>query len=291
METALWVDARTWDESEKFLTARGMPESEYLMWHFDRRNALDVVLRRFGQENTYVSVQHADHWHIVGDDFAGAWSYEPGDGMLQPIDLHQLGEVLDDPSAVDMVARGVLESRLVADGHNPYHARWAVEEGLPKLGFTWCDDSHGTSSAPDLEEYGWINMARDLAKQIEARKLDFPEKWLPSESIARLREAVPSPDGPGKDGNFWWHRVPYPLEPVPFRFISALWKAPNRSLLLDQLVAHVWEQRPASINKSHLGKVRVNATRIGEVLLGTGLSVSAKSDKSTGRMRVSLDGA
>jgi hypothetical protein len=289
MEKAFWVEARNWDETEELLTASGMSPSDYLMWQFDRRNALDVVLNRLGQQETYVSVRHADHWHVVGDDFAGEWSYKPSDGVLQPIDLHQLTPLLGDPTALDMVARGVLESRLVCDGHNPYHARWAVEEGVPKLGFKWCNDSYGTAMIRDLEDYGWSTIARDLAEEIGRQKLGFPKSWDRTESIAHLRDTTPSLDGPGEDGDFWWHRVLYYLDPVESRMMSALWESADHSLLLEELVGRVWESRPASVDEQLLKRVRSYASRITGALMLPGIAVSVRPDGLTGRWRVVVE--
>jgi hypothetical protein len=218
---------------------------------------------------------HAGHSCIAGLDSIGLWEFRPFYGMLHPIHLHQIMPVVKDSRQLDRVGRGVLESRLVCDGHNPHHARWAVEEGIRQLGMAWCSDEEGEALTSTLIEDGWDTVARDLATCIERHKGVLPAQWSDPNRIARFEEAIPRFAGLEKPDKFWWRRLPYYLRPTEFALVSSLWAAPDMSLSLADAVLALWnasESRAAHFE----ARLHTHASRANSALDGTGIMIHVK---------------
>lgn len=324
MTTVSWVDARTWEEAEQILAERGVPESEFLPWLFDRRMALDTVLTRFEDEIACGPILYADHAHVVGSDSAGVWTYRPGDGVIQPIDFHQLAPILSNPKEIDTLGRGVLESRLIHDGWNPFHARWAVEEGAPKLYRPWARDTSddivdpedGTSDTGEvfkngqspplaqtplasiLIERGWDRVADDLKILVESLKQPLPFAWRDPEAIARFRALErPCPDGPSETFVFgrgnkmrdvWWHRLPYPLENRSYELASLLWSTDGHSLPIREVLVKIWGIILAAQTPKDTNTVRACASRFSSVFRNSGLRIHVRRHQLYGWNEVSL---
>ncbi len=318
-----WVDARTWEEAERILAERGVPESEFLPWLFDRRMALDTVLTRFEDEIACGPILYADHAHVVGSDSAGVWTYRPGDGVLQPIDFHQLAPILSNPNEIDTLGRGVLESKLLHDGWNPFRARWAVAEGTPKLfsrpwardtsddlddpevGIPDTGDKNGQSTpaaetplAPILIERGWDRVADDLTALVQGLTKPLPFAWRDPEAIARfLALERPCPDGPSETfvfgrGNkmrdFWWHRAPYPIENRAYELASLLWSADGHSLPVSDVLVKIWGVRLAKQTPQDIQTVRTSASRFCQPFANSGLRIQVRRHRLYGWHEVSL---
>jgi hypothetical protein len=269
----VWVDARTWDEADAFLAGRGWTPEERDFWASGERASLEV---RKGQLSAGRAVMmHVGYSVIAGVDALGPWKFEPFYGMLWPIHLHVLMPGLEHPSQLDMVGRGILESRLVYDGYNPYYARWGVEEGIRRLGMTWWDGG-GPALTHSLIERGWAAVAHDLAPVIDRQRGDLPARWLDPAWVARSKVWIPPwGDGPEKPENFWWHHVPYYLMPTEFALISALRAAPEKSLSLEDAVVAIWGAS-ASKCSHYKGRLRTLASRANTALAGAGIVIHVK---------------
>ena len=259
---AVWVDAETWHEAYAALTAQGWDVEKCAVWMLGQRASLDALTTRLENDEQAV-IKYASDFGIAGCDSVGLWKYEPYNGVLCPFHLHQLMPVVRDPSQLDRVGCGVLASRLVLDGHGPYHARWGAQEGVNELGMEWCGGPRGKALTPEIMRRGGSAVAHDVGEIIEARKRGaLPKKWLAPEWIARFKEYLPGPDGPGRFGEFWWHGLPYFLMPKCFELMSALWRAPKKSLSLEDAVLRVWGASASRCrqyeNRLHACKSRIN---------------------------------
>ena len=295
-----WMDE--WEESDEFedmLGACGIPPSSYLTWQFERRHALAVARRRLSDHDYPASITYADHNMFLGQDFAGTWSFKPADGLLQPIDLHELAVALLNPADLDMIGRAILESRLVFDGYNPFHARWGVEKWVDGRGLAWCNAPNAKPLTPTLVEYGWSNVARDVAGEIKGHEGLLPKRWLSPLAIARFAESMGCADGPAhttvfydagesQQRDFWWNRLAYPLDPQCFALVSVLWSAEDHSLPISDVLSAAWKKCRRDQKPSDAGMVRVCATRVNTALDGTGVKIFVKKHKLHSWLQVSL---
>ena len=294
-----WADLESWDEwehQEEILTACGVPLQEYVAWQFERRYALDVIYRRLTSQDYPASITFANYRRIAGCDMSGDWTFAPGDELLHPIDLYHLSPALDDPYILDIVGCAILEARLVFEGQNPFCARWAAIEGVSHIEKAWCRKDGGRALTPLLCENGWGQVARDLNGIINRAML--PEQWQKPESLARYKMIVFRPNGPGnsnlfREGDkrlleFWWHGLPYPIEPQCFDLVSALWSADDHSLFVRALLRDIWKVSDAHQRDTDVHKVRTCASRFNGAVETTGVRITVRSDTLYGRPKATL---
>jgi hypothetical protein len=260
---------------------------------FGRCKTLSEVANRLRDRRNFAFLVYADHAHVEGVDTVGTWCYRP-DGGLHPCDLDALAPLLENAWEIDILGRGMLESRLIYDDMNPFHARWAVEEGVPRIYRHWVSEPDDEPLTPDLMKDGWDKVVLELGKLVKNTESLLPPAWGNPGAIAWfLGLERPYPDGPGhismsggKTRDFWWHRLPYPVENRSYDLASSLWYADNHSLRIFDVLAEIWKipldrqrvpEAPVSKREpSDVPTVRAAATRFNNVFIDPGPFIHVK---------------
>lgn len=131
---------------------------------------------------------------------------------------------------------------------NPRRHYYTLMEGPFKEAYEMlCKHGCNAEAENILELYDEsIENAGRTLQYVEALKSDLAPKTEHNETDEGLAN-TPEPDGPMKPDTFCWQGEIYRgLQPIPWRLVSELWYAQNKTYDFDELATEVWEVTSAA---------------------------------------------